>query len=143
MPDTLTALTSLFLTSLLAATILPAQSEIVLGGLHLTGHYHPLLLLSVATTGNVLGACINWLLGHHLISYQDRRWFPASPHRLQKATAYFQKYGVWSLLFAWLPIIGDPLTLAAGILRTPLPLFLLLVTVGKAARYALIMSLIA
>jgi membrane protein YqaA with SNARE-associated domain len=125
----------LFFSSLLAATIFPAQSEAVLVGLHLTGKYSAALLIFIATLGNVLGACINWLLGRYLEYFKQRRWFPVKQAALDKAARTYQRYGVWSLLFSWVPIIGDPLTVIAGLLRTPFPLFLLLVTIGKLARY--------
>lgn len=126
---------TLFTASLLAATLVPAQSEAVLVALHLGGHHSANLLVLVATFGNVLGACINWLLGRYLLTFQQRRWFPVKPAALTRATGYYQRFGVWSLLFSWLPIIGDPLTLVAGFLRTNFVLFLVLVTLGKAARY--------
>lgn len=133
-------LTLLFATSLLAATIVPAQSEAVLAGLHMSGKYSPTLLVAVATCGNVLGACINWLLGRYIEHFKNRRWFPVKESALDKAATMYQRYGVWSLLLAWVPIIGDPLTVIAGILRTPFALFLLLVTIGKLARYVAIVA---
>jgi membrane protein YqaA with SNARE-associated domain len=126
---------TLFTASLLAATLVPAQSEAVLVTLHLGGHHSASLLVLVATVGNVLGACINWLLGRYLLTFQQRRWFPIKPAAIENATRHYQRFGVWSLLFSWLPIIGDPLTLVAGFLRTNFLLFLVLVTIGKAARY--------
>ena len=133
---------SLFLVSFLAATILPAQSEIVLAGLDVAGGIDAVLLVSVATFGNVLGAVVNWVLGRYLLHFKDRRWFPVNAKMLNKATAIYQKWGVWTLLLAWVPIIGDPFTLVAGIFRTNIWLFLLLVTIGKAARYATIVAII-
>jgi membrane protein YqaA with SNARE-associated domain len=130
----------LFAASFLAATIFPAQSEAVLAGLHVTGVYSPAVLIAVATFGNVLGACINWLLGRYLEHFKHRRWFPVKEAALDKAARTYQRYGVWSLLFSWVPIIGDPLTVIAGLLRTPFPLFLLLVTIGKLARYVAVVA---
>ena len=108
----------LFAASFLAATIIPAQSEVVLLGLHLTGKHSPILLVSVATVGNVLGSCVNWLLGRYLVHFQHRRWFPVNEAALNRATRTYQRFGVWTLLFAWVPFIGDPLTVIAGIMRT-------------------------
>lgn len=125
----------LFTASLLAATIFPAQSEAVLVGLYLTGNYSPTLLIAVATCGNVLGACINWLLGRYLEHFKNRRWFLVKEAALDRAARTYQRYGVWTLLLSWVPIIGDPLTVIAGLLRTPFLIFLLLVTIGKLARY--------
>jgi membrane protein YqaA with SNARE-associated domain len=128
-------LTGLFFTALLAATVLPAQSEFLLAGLHLTGRHDRFVLVAVATAGNVLGSVINWVLGRYLIHFQDRRWFPIKGRALEKATRFYQRWGVWTLLLAWTPIIGDPLTLVAGIFRTRLRVFVPLVTAGKLARY--------
>ncbi|WP_428337636.1 YqaA family protein [Paenirhodobacter sp.] len=129
------ALWGLFLAALLAATLLPAQSEAVLAGLILAGG-HPLwLLLAVATAGNVLGAAINWALGRFLIHYADRRWFPVSRAQLNRASGWYARWGHWSLLGSWLPLIGDPLTFAAGVLREPFWRFALIVTLAKGGRY--------
>lgn len=130
----------LFAASLLAATIVPAQSEAVLAGLALAGNHSLVVLVAVATLGNVLGACINWLLGRYLEHFKNKRWFPVKEAALDKAARTYQRYGVWSLLLSWVPIIGDPLTVIAGLLRTPFPLFVLLVTIGKLARYVAVVS---
>jgi membrane protein YqaA with SNARE-associated domain len=135
-------LCSLFAVSLLAASIFPAQSELFLAGLSMAGKHPPLLLVGVATLGNVLGACINWLLGYYLVRFKDRKWFPVKEHMIAKVSGFYQKWGVWTLLLSWVPIVGDPLTLVAGIFRTHIILFLTLVTLGKAARYAVIVALI-
>ncbi|MBO1319572.1 DedA family protein [Acanthopleuribacter pedis] len=113
----------------------------VLVGLHVSGRFHPALLVAVATFGNVLGACINWLLGRYLLHFQDRRWFPVKQQALERATRHYNRYGLWSLMLAWAPIIGDPLTVVAGFLRTPFWLFTLLVLIGKGGRYALLVGL--
>lgn len=130
------AYAGLFAAALVAATIFPAQSEIVLVGMHASGHYDDALLILVATVGNVAGSAANWALGRYLMHFQDRCWFPVKPALIERATRWYQRFGVWSLLLAWMPVIGDPLTLVAGILRVDLRLFLLLVTIGKAGRYA-------
>ena len=125
----------LFLSALIAATILPMQSEAVLVGLLLHGAHSVGALLLVATVGNVLGALINWYLGRFLRRYQDRRWFPVPPAKLARAEEWYRRFGRWSLLGSWLPVVGDPITIVAGVLREPLPMFLLLVTIAKAGRY--------
>lgn len=135
MMSNLTAYGGLFLAALVAATLLPAQSELVLLGLRASG-YDAAVLVAVATAGNVLGSTVNWVLGRYLLHFRDRRWFPVTPTMLDRATGWYARWGVWSLLLAWMPIVGDPLTLVAGILRVDLRLFLPLVTLGKAARYA-------
>lgn len=135
-------LLSLFLISFLAATILPAQSELAIAGLKIAGHSNATLLIATATAGNVLGALVNWVLGRYLIHFKDRKWFPVKENMLNKATGFYRKWGVWTLLLAWMPVIGDPLTLVAGLLRANIWLFLILVTLGKAARYAVIVMMV-
>ena len=134
-------LLSLFAISFLAATILPAQSEMVLAGLQVAGKSSTVALVSVAILGNVLGAVVNWFLGKYLIHFQDRKWFPVKEKMINKATTFYQKWGVWTLLLAWMPFIGDPFTLVAGIFRTNIWLFLVLVTIGKAGRYLAIVTI--
>lgn len=129
------AYTGLFLSALIAATILPMQSEAVLVGLLLAGGHPALALLIIATVGNVLGSVINWYLGRYLLRFQDRPWFPSSKARLARAQGWYRRYGRWSLLGSWLPIVGDPLTVAAGLMREPLGPFLVLVTIAKGTRY--------
>lgn len=136
----LAAYAGLFAASFLAATILPFQSELVLVGLLLSGDYPWPVLLAVATVGNVLGAVVNWVLGRFFIHFRDRRWFPVKPATYAKVERWYARYGVWSLLFAWLPIGGDPLTVVAGAMRTNLALFLVLVTIGKLGRYAVLVA---
>ena len=129
-------LAGVFFSAFLAATILPFSSEAVLAAFYATGGGSALTLWAVASFGNVLGAVVNWVLGRYLLHWQDRRWFPFSSDQLNRADKWFSKYGVWSLLLAWVPVIGDPLTFAAGFLRVNFWLFLILVTIGKAGRYA-------
>ncbi|MBB5274352.1 membrane protein YqaA with SNARE-associated domain [Rhizobium rosettiformans] len=131
----LAAYLALFLAAFLAATIVPAQSEAVLVGLILADKQPLLLLLLVATTGNALGSVVNWLLGRFIEHFRDRPWFPVSPEKLARAEAWYRRFGVWSLLLSWVPIIGDPLTVVAGVLKTPFLTFLALVTLAKAGRY--------
>ena len=124
----------------LAATILPFYSELLLIPLLLEGK-DPLGLWLAATIGNTLGAVVNWWIGRFLVHFEDRKWFPFKPHKLHRAQRWFQRFGVWSLLFAWLPVVGDPLTFIAGVMRTRFTLFLVLVFLGKGARYAVIIWL--
>ncbi|MGE8064729.1 YqaA family protein [Pseudomonas sp. NPDC089569] len=128
----------LFLAAFGAATLLPLQSEAVLVGLLLSDRYWPWSLLAVATVGNVLGSLVNWWLGRAIERLRDRRWFPVNPARLEKARTHYQRYGHWSLLLSWLPVVGDPLTLVAGVMREPLGRFLLMVTLAKGARYGVL-----
>ncbi|WP_149086870.1 YqaA family protein [Pseudomonas prosekii] len=128
----------LFLAAFGAATLLPLQSEALLVGLLLSDKYWLWSLLAVATLGNVLGSLVNWGLGRGIERFRERRWFPVSPKHLETARKHYQRYGHWSLLLSWLPIIGDPLTLVAGVMREPLGRFLLIVTLAKGARYAVL-----
>ena len=127
-------LLSLFIISLLAATILPAQSEILLTVLYLSGNHDVITLILVATLGNVLGSVINYYIGRSLTYLKSKKWFPIKTN-LDKATKFYNKYGIWTALFAWVPFIGDPLTIVAGVLRANFLLFLILVTIGKCGRY--------
>jgi len=138
----LAAYLSMFSSALVAATLLPAQSEAVLVSLVLGGAQPVWALVTVASAGNVLGAVINWALGRSIERFRDRRWFPVGPAALASAQTRYQRWGKWSLLLSWMPIIGDPLTLAAGFLREPLPVFLLFVTIAKTARYLVLVALI-
>ena len=140
--STLAAYAGLFLAALIAATILPAQSEAVLAGLLATGSYSPTLLILVAGTGNVLGSVVNWLLGRGIERFRAARWFPVSAKNLDRAGRWYRRYGWWSLLFSWMPIIGDPLTVAAGIMREPFARFLLVVSLAKFGRYILLTALV-
>ena len=138
MTTTFTLLAGLFFSALTSATILPGTSEAALAALIATGDHAVWLLVIVATAGNVLGSTVNWVLGLYVERFRDRRWFPVSAEALDRASHWFGKYGLWSLLLAWLPIIGDPLTLFAGVMRVRLIPFLILVTIGKFSRYAMI-----
>lgn len=131
----------LFLAALAAATLLPTQSEAALIGLLLTDSYPVALLVTVASVGNTIGSLINWMLGRGIERFRERSWFPASPAMLDRASRWYHRYGRWSLLASWVPIIGDPLTVVAGVLREPLWSFLLLVAVAKLGRYLVLTSI--
>jgi membrane protein YqaA with SNARE-associated domain len=132
----------IFLAAFLAATILPAQSEILLGGALLSGLYSTPLLLLVASLGNVLGSVANWLLGRGIERFRDARWFPASAAQMARAEAQYRRWGFWSLLLSWVPVIGDPLTVIAGVLREPFWRFVALVTLAKAGRYIVLAAVV-
>lgn len=136
------AYAGLFLSALIAATILPAQSEAILAVMLASKAYPPLLLLAVASAGNILGAVINWFLGRGIEVFADRRWFPVKPDALRSATRWYHRYGRWSLLASWLPVVGDPLTVVAGVLREPFWSFLVLVSIGKITRYAVLAAIV-
>jgi membrane protein YqaA with SNARE-associated domain len=134
----LAAYATLFLSAFTSATLLPGSSEAALLTLLALGHGEPVTLVAVATAGNLLGSVVNWVLGRFLSAFRDYRWFPIDGRSFRRATDWFGRYGVWSLLLSWLPVIGDPLTVAAGALRVGLLRFVLLVSIGKAARYLFI-----
>lgn len=131
----LAAYFSLFLAALVAATILPLQSEAALVGLILADRQPLWALVAVASVGNVLGSAVNWLLGRGIERFRDRRWFPVGASSLERAQRWYRRYGKWSLLLSWAPIVGDPLTVVAGVLREPILPFLVLVTIAKTGRY--------
>ena len=124
---------SLFLTSFASATLLPGGSEALFIYL-LSEHLSPTLLLAIATLGNTLGSFINYILGKYATDFALSKGYMKEKH-LIKASSVFEKYGAWSLLFSWLPIIGDPLTFVAGIVRYSWWKFLMIVGFAKFARY--------
>ncbi|WP_341503956.1 YqaA family protein [Gallaecimonas sp. GXIMD4217] len=130
----------LFASAFLAATILPFYSEVVLYALIRQGEPGWALVV-VASVGNTLGAVVNWALGRYLLHFQDRRWFYFKPAQVEKAQAWFQHYGVWTLLLAWMPLGGDALTFIAGVMKVRLSLFVVLVGIGKTARYVAVLWL--
>jgi len=134
------ALGGLFLICFLAATILPAQSEVALVALLAAGMASPPVLVVVASAGNVLGSATNWLLGRGVEKFRHATWFPVSGPQLDRASLWYRRWGRWSLLLSWVPIVGDPLTVVAGILREPLWSFLLIVSVVKATRYIVVVT---
>ena len=134
---------SLFSISFLAATILPLSSELTLAGLMATSNYDNIFLLIVASSGNVLGSVVNWILGFYSRNLSKKKWFLFKDEQIERSSKWFNKFGKWSLLFAWIPIIGDPLTLAAGLLRVKFIEFLILVSIGKISRYLIIFYLLS
>ena len=134
---------SLFFISFLAATILPFSSELTLAGLISTSNYDNLLLLVFASFGNVLGSVFNWGLGFYARNLTIKKWFPFKETQIEKSSKWFSKFGKWSLLFAWAPIVGDPLTFVAGLLRVRFFDFIILVAIGKVSRYLIIFYLIS
>ncbi|MBL0374910.1 DedA family protein [Rhizobium sp. KVB221] len=137
----LATLAGLFMAALIAGSILPLQSEAVLATLLATTDYSVVLLVATASVGNVLGSVINWLLGRGIERFRDRRWFPVGSAMLERAQGWYQRYGKWSLLMSWVPVIGDPLTMVAGVMREPIGKFVLLVALAKTARYAAVAAL--
>jgi membrane protein YqaA with SNARE-associated domain len=128
-------LVSLFGLSFLASTLVPLGSEWLLILLIAQGHPAP-TAVAVATLGNSLGAVTTYLIGICGSDFLTRKILRLSDHELHRAGTVYRRFGVWSLLLSWVPIVGDPLCLIAGALRTSLPLFLVLVPLGKGCRYA-------
>jgi membrane protein YqaA with SNARE-associated domain len=127
----------LFIAAFLGATVLPLSSEIVLSALLLSG-FSPTTTVIIATTGNVLGSLTNYALGYWASLVVIKKWLRMSEDDFVREQQRFLKYGTFSLCFAWVPIIGDPLTVMAGILRVRLRWFLILVTAGKLFRYVIL-----
>lgn len=124
----------MFLSSFLAATVLPLSSEVVLG-LLLSGGYNPAPVVAVATVGNVLGSVVNYWIGLAGTGWLTRKISHVSENDIQKARDRFESWGWAGLLLAWVPVIGDPLTVVAGMLRINFAWFISLVTMGKLGRY--------
>jgi membrane protein YqaA with SNARE-associated domain len=131
----------LFIGAMLAATILPISSEAMLAVALNQQLGSPIELIIIATLGNTLGCLLNWLTGRFLYRYRNSRWFPVSNAALQRASSWFNRWGLTSLLLSWIPIVGDPLTIIAGIFRVNLIIFLLLTGIGRAVRYCVIAGL--
>ena len=132
----------LFLSAFLSATLLPGSSEVLLAGLLLSGAHSEWKLLFWATLGNVLGSLLNREFGAGILRGRGAKWLGITPQRWSQAEGWFQQYGQWSLLLAWLPVIGDPLTIVAGSLGISRARFLILVTLGKAARYWILIYMV-
>jgi len=133
---------SLFVSAFLAATLLPFSSEVLLATYVLSGEYNLMWLWIWATLGNVTGSVVNWVLGRYFIQLVARSRFLFSQSEIDKAQDLFLKYGVWTLLLAWLPVVGDPLTFIAGVFRVPILLFIVLVFLGKGSRYFVVIYLV-
>jgi len=134
----LTAYVSLFAASFLAATVIPAQSEGLLVFLLAQRSHSAWALVIVASVGNVLGSIVNWWLGRGLERFKGRRWFPVSEVALAKAQDRYARYGRWSLLLSWVPIIGDRITVVAGVMRERFWIFVALVGFAKTLRYVVL-----
>ncbi|MGR3320909.1 MAG: YqaA family protein [Pseudooceanicola sp.] len=128
------SLLTLFAAAFGAATVLPFQSEIVFAALQLREAAPIGALIVVASVGNTLGAVLNLWLGRWIESGRDRPWFPASEAQLERARGWYARWGVWSLLLSWAPL-GDAITVVAGVMRTPMRVFLPLVALAKTGRY--------
>lgn len=137
----LAAYAGLFFAALAAGAILPVPSEPALVAVLLTSGDPAWVAVVVATVGNVMGSVINWFIGRGIERLRGRPWFPFSEASLTRAEAWYHRYGRWSLLFSFVPIVGDPLTVIAGVMREPFRSFLLLVTIAKLGRYVVVAAL--
>ncbi len=126
--------TGLYLLSFLAATLLPLGSEWLLVTLLLKGLPAP-TLIAVATLGNTLGACTTYVIGRWGSDCLERRVLRIDNLQRARAERFYRRFGCWSLLLSWLPVIGDPLCLVGGLLRVPFRYFLPLTAAGKFGRY--------
>lgn len=131
-----------FLAAFGAATILPFASEVMIVAAYEQGE-NVFLVWVFGTLGNTLGSGVTYALGRFLMRYKNRRWFFVKAEDIKRGTAWFSKYGVWSLLLSWVPIIGDALTFVAGVSKVRFSLFLFLVCIGKGVRYAIFIAAIS
>lgn len=136
-------LAGLFGVAFVSATLLPAQSELALSGVLLGTDIPAWFAVFIAWAGNTSGSCLNWLMGKYALRFLERRASASAWRGVQKAERWYRKYGRWSLLLSWAPVIGDPLTLAAGIMGERFACFVALVGVAKLARYLVIVYLVA
>ena len=132
------AFLGLFLSAFLAATLIPAQSELSLGYLVINTDYSIMLLVIVASLGNTTGAIINWCIGQGISKSLIRIEKVKASLRFRIIAGWYERYGPWTLLFSWAPFFGDPITVIAGIFKVPLKTFLLIVALAKTSRYVLI-----
>lgn len=128
---------ALFALGFLASTLLPVGSEWLLILMLINGS-DPIATVAVATAGNYLGGCTTWAIGVFGGPFLIRRILRIDPVSEARAVSFYRRYGVWTLLLSWLPIVGDPLCLVGGILRVGFTRFSLLVFTGKLVRYAVV-----
>ncbi|MDB5556490.1 MAG: associated Golgi protein-like protein [Rhizobium sp.] len=131
----------LFVAALAAGSILPVPSEAALVALILTSDDPVWIAVAVATVGNVTGSLINWTLGRGIERLHGTRWFPASEASIERAGRWYHRYGRWSLALSFIPIIGDPLTIIAGVMKEQLWFFMIVVTIAKLGRYVAVAAL--
>ena len=122
----------------MVATIIPFGSEVYFITLLSLEKYNHFILFLVVSVGNVLGSLFNWICGFYINFFIKKSWFPINNKIIDRGNKLFIKYGKWSLLISWFPLIGDPITFAAGTLRYPIIPFLVLVSIGKVGRYLII-----
>lgn len=136
-------LAGLFAAAFLSATLLPGSSEAAFAALLGSGRIALPEALAVATVGNTLGSCVNWAVGRWLSHWRDHPRFPVPAAKFDRYAQWYGRWGVWTLLLSWAPIVGDPLTVLAGVFRTPFLLFVAVVAVAKLGRYLALAGLLA
>ena len=140
MIDLIWPLAVLFVIAFASATLLWGGSEAALLAMAALADFSLMTLLIVASIGNILGSVLNYGLGRLALRYRDHKWFPVSRAATDKSVDWFNKWGQWSVLLAWAPVIGDPITVAAGALRMNFMRFLLLVSISKTVRYMAVLG---
>jgi len=136
-------LVTLFIAAFTSATLLPGSSEVVLATILATKSAPLFAAVGVATIGNTAGSCINWGMGRYFAQFRHKSWFPVSEEKFDSYQNWYNKWGFWSLLASWVPIIGDPLTVVAGVARAPFLHFLLIVFIAKLGRYLVVAGAIS
>lgn len=132
---------ALFLLSFMASTVIPVGSEWLLVSMVMKG-FDPVLTVSTATAGNTLGACTTYGIGIFGSTWVIRKVFRMDETSQKRAEKFYGRYGVWSLLLSWLPLVGDPICFAGGVLRIHFGVFVVLVLAGKLFRYGILAILV-
>ena len=132
----------LFLSAFLSATLLPGASEAALAAVLALGRSGVWVAVAVATLGNTLGSTVNWAIGRFLARHRGHRLFPVTEAQFARAAAFYRRWGVWSLLLSWVPVIGDPLTVVSGVLGTRLAAFVAIVALAKLGRYLVVAGIV-
>lgn len=130
----------LFIIAFLSATVIPATTEAFMMAMTALG-YSLLGILIIATVGNVLGAVFNYFIGRRGISFLEKSRFSPKPELINRLKSYFRRWGAIILFFSWLPFVGDPLTIVAGLVGVPFRFFIPWVIVGRFLRYGAVLLL--
>lgn len=130
----------LFIVSFISATVIPAATEAFMMGMRALG-YSLVGMLIFATAGNVLGALFNYSIGWRGLAVLERSRFAPKPETIHRIQHLFKRWGGLILLLSWLPFVGDPMTVVAGLIRVPLRMFMPLVFIGRLLRYVAILAL--
>ena len=133
---------SLFISSFLSSTLLPGHSELTLTAFIILKKYPVIYLILFASIGNILGSILNWCIGYYLTNLKNKKWFPIKKLQLERGISWFSSYGKYCLLFSWVPFVGDPLTVVAGILRIRLFTFIIFVSIAKVFRYVMVVLIL-